>query len=751
MNAEVENYIRNNVIWNEIPNNVKQKWILNQKEYEKQIVEFSIKNQLRFKGNIVNNVKKNAKQYYEELLAYSRQSLMLYPYHLSDVIVPGLRVTPFQYYIAMMENIMTQGRSYDSLPNFTAADCIRLLGIGRNEYIELMNKCHSGRKLFRKKNIRDLLPTKPVKINIENWWVVHLGSVTEEDIKLITPVEKELIDKIIDFGKQKAGDTDLILLQKLYNKGLVFLEVPIEDNDYIVVPPLEGFVMNRVLGDYFETLLYKIFVSIDENTSVSELANVLQIDLKSVKNAVSLYCRLGFAKKKTNELDDVENISSWSICTSIKRQSSTASVTDPLLLELDEALAEAGLSTNQESNVSEDYEGTLLSSPTRNKRIAFLFDSTLTAFLMMGNLSPGLKNHAVTMFEVGKLPDESLDSLLNELEKVSTDDSEGEAQRYFEHALVLRSTILFLRQNQQMTEIVAGVDLIRCESLQSLDAATCSRLLNKNYALLVSMAPLSKEISPIRNMTPPHLGPATPEVNSEWFKLFIYFVTGYEVIDLKHNCGFLTMVHLNQQGDLNQCNSYFKEVNNYFESNNSMVNSWIDSQVINKEESQVPSPVNGLTNQNFASILEEELNNLEKNKMESSKEKSMNERRENKIDKELSGWTLLDCDFGIPLFNATTNEQVCKAICDHKLWAKSSLDLLKESGGSLSLKLLDFIHKLQDSPDLTDLKLEETNEPLATLLPKRNLIFHDGKLNLLNRQSAFMRYLTNKLWDGSSF
>ena len=91
-----------------------------------------------------------------------------------------------------------------------------MLGIGRNEYIELMNKCHSGRKLFRKKNIRDLLPTKPVKINIENWWVVHLGSVTEEDIKLITPVEKELIDKIIDFGKQKAGDTDLILLQKLY-------------------------------------------------------------------------------------------------------------------------------------------------------------------------------------------------------------------------------------------------------------------------------------------------------------------------------------------------------------------------------------------------------------------------------------------------------------------------------------------------------------------------------------------------------
>ncbi len=33
--------------------------------------------------------------------------------------------------------------------------------------------------------------------------------------------------------------------------------------------------MNRVLGDYFETLLYKIFVSIDEHTSVAEVSSVV--------------------------------------------------------------------------------------------------------------------------------------------------------------------------------------------------------------------------------------------------------------------------------------------------------------------------------------------------------------------------------------------------------------------------------------------------------------------------------------------
>ncbi len=84
--------------------------------------------------------------------------------------------------------------------------------------------------------------------------------------------------------------------------------------------------------------------------------------------------------------------------------------------------------------------------------------------------------------------------------------------RFFDHAETLRQTVAFLRKNpifalaqnvcsfllfallpsQDSTEV--GLDLLRCESLNSLDPVTCSRVLEKNYLLLVSMAPLNPDI-----------------------------------------------------------------------------------------------------------------------------------------------------------------------------------------------------------------------------------------------------------------
>ncbi|KAK2553702.1 Protein FAM91A1 [Acropora cervicornis] len=521
LNADVEFHILHNYPWAKLPSNIKQSLFNSQKEWEKCVFDYSVRNQLRYRGNI-------------DLLQYSKQHLMLFPYHLSDVIVKGLRITPFSYYRNIMENNMSNERSYDSLPNFTAADCLRLLAVGRNQYIELMNTCRSSKKFFRKKPIRDLLPSKPAALKVlEPWWMVQIGYVTEDDIRMCSNAEHQAIDKVIDKGPLQASVMDLKVVQGLYNKGLIYIDVPIADDDYIVVPPLENFVMNRVLGDYFETLLYKIFVSIDEHTNIAELANVLQIDLQLVKNAVSVYIRLGFAHKKGVEIDESQLHHSWTekmISLAIRGCSSKENL---LTLDLINPPQKANslISSDSVSNESQETNGEI-STPAEgtlggtSKKIAFLFDSTLTAFLMMGNLSPGLKSHAVTMFEVGKLTDESLDSFLSELEKVDSV-AEGEAQRYFDHAITLRDAIMFLRYNRDLGAKIdqvpaKGLDLLRVESLNSLDSAACGRVLQKNYSLLVSMAPLSHEIRPITSCCPPHFGPAVPEVNSVWFKLFIY-------------------------------------------------------------------------------------------------------------------------------------------------------------------------------------------------------------------------------------
>jgi hypothetical protein len=127
----------------------------------------------------------------------------------------------------------------------------------------------------------------------------------------------------------------------------------------------------------------------------------------------------------------------------------------------------------------------------------------------MGNLSPGLKNHAVTMFEVGKLYEESMDTFLAELEKVPLLDAEGEGEvsRYFAHAVILRSTIIALRRHFNRRD----------------------RMIEKKYKFIISAAPLSLTNSLQEMFSIPFFGQfyRSSKNSHFWSKLFYCHISGF--------------------------------------------------------------------------------------------------------------------------------------------------------------------------------------------------------------------------------
>lgn len=462
--------------------------LVSDEEYNSRVISTCADRQLVF-DKVAKLAVKNELVYYQSMERHCRQKLRIYPYHLQERMV-AIEVPPFVYYRKMLKEHLESEKSYDQLPNFTAADVLRLTGIGRNEYIDLLNQGRSRRSisssitgLFRKVSVTDVsrqeLPTVAVDFDLQTWWMIRVGYPTTLQIQGLSCDAKTLLDSLMDSGDklfQVGKYENESGFRELLRKGICFLEVPVKDSDSFRIPVLEGFVMNRLAGDYIETFLYKVFSTLSSQT-VKDLAELLEEDIQSVVQAVSTLNRLGFVEK----YDDRDTYD-----------------------DLGDSLSSASLV--EESEVGE-------ASSAETGKMALIYDSNLAALLMMGNLSAGLKKHAVTMFEVGQLRNDQIDALTEELRLIDDYGADGDAENYFEAGRALLLTLEMLR-------VSGKVDMFRAETLNDLPSQIIQKRFSSHYRLLVSMADINCSLPPLPPSVP-FIGNPGGQRSNPWLQVLL--------------------------------------------------------------------------------------------------------------------------------------------------------------------------------------------------------------------------------------
>ncbi|GMH13838.1 hypothetical protein Nepgr_015679 [Nepenthes gracilis] len=213
--------------------------------------------------------------------------------------------------------------------------------------------------------------------------------------------------------------------------------------------------------DPIEELLYAVFVVASENATVAELAATLQADLSQLQAAASFACQLGWAVKlidPASVLQDANVHGSLNINLSDDEDGSQASVSS------------ANMSTDGNS-VQQDYSGMENNKPAFNTaRVAFIVDANITSYLMMGSVSPGLKSHAVTLYEAGKLGHTYIGDLCKDLSTLEGAKFEGELQEFANHASSLRCVLECLLSGGVSASVreVEGCDGMDLSSVHSI-------------------------------------------------------------------------------------------------------------------------------------------------------------------------------------------------------------------------------------------------------------------------------------------
>ena len=86
----IQSSIINQVVWSKLSQEQRNRFGNNERSWKAAVVKWSLLHQLRWKQSLIRRIVADEKQYYLELCKHSKDNLMLYPYHLSDVLMKGM-------------------------------------------------------------------------------------------------------------------------------------------------------------------------------------------------------------------------------------------------------------------------------------------------------------------------------------------------------------------------------------------------------------------------------------------------------------------------------------------------------------------------------------------------------------------------------------------------------------------------------------------------------------------------------------